>query len=78
MSRRKTNGNNQNASISVRILAGITTGGLAVLFAQPTDVVKVRMQAEARVGSAPRYSGCIDAYRTIARKEGMAGLWKGK
>lgn len=68
-----------NASISVRICAGITTGGLAVLFAQPTDVVKVRMQAEARSlhGEPKRYSGTMNAYSTIARKEGIAGLWKG-
>lgn len=67
-----------NASISVRICAGITTGGLAVLFAQPTDVVKVRMQAEARSATGiKRYSSTMNAYSTIARKEGVAGLWKG-
>ena len=43
--------------------------------AQPTDVVKVRMQAQ--VGG-PRYSGSIDAYKTIARTEGVKGLWKGR
>jgi solute carrier family 25 uncoupling protein 8/9 len=70
---------NKTASVSVRIFAGITTGGLAVLFAQPTDVVKVRMQAAQRssAGSAARYSGTMNAYKTIGRTEGMAGLWKG-
>ena len=64
----------------MRISAGITTGGLAVLFAQPTDVVKVRMQAQVKsvTGGRPRYTGTMNAYSTIARKEGMAGLWKGK
>ena len=72
-------GRNKTASISVRISAGITTGGLAVLFAQPTDVVKVRMQAQVKSvnGARPRYSGTMNAYSTIARTEGMAGLWKG-
>lgn len=32
--------------ILTRTLAGITTGGMAVIFAQPTDVVKVRFQAQ--------------------------------
>jgi hypothetical protein len=32
----------------VRISAGITTGTMAILCAQPTDVVKIRMQAEVR------------------------------
>ncbi|XP_046464220.1 mitochondrial uncoupling protein 2-like [Daphnia pulex] len=76
--KRNTNNKNTNASISVRIFAGITTGGLAVLLAQPTDVVKVRMQAEARSTTGiKRYSGTMNAYSTIARKEGVAGLWKG-
>lgn len=63
--------------VGIRILAGITTGGMSVVFAQPTDVVKVRMQAQV-TGLAPRYVGTIGAYRTIAVEEGMKGLWKGK
>ena len=49
--------------------------------AQPTDVVKVRMQAQVNIagaGGAVRYSGALDAYRTIARFEGVAGLWRGR
>lgn len=34
--------------IFTRILAGLTTGGMAVVLAQPTDVVKVRFQAQKR------------------------------
>lgn len=64
-----------NNNIGLRILAGITTGGAAVLVAQPTDVVKVRMQAQG-AGKA-RYTGCMNAYRTIAMTEGTRGLWKG-
>ncbi|PAA90772.1 hypothetical protein BOX15_Mlig005493g1 [Macrostomum lignano] len=60
------------ALMGVRLLAGLTTGALAVCCAQPTDVVKVRMQ-----GSAGRYPGCAAAYSTIWRSEGLAGLWKG-
>ncbi|KAF8771795.1 Mitochondrial uncoupling protein 2 like protein [Argiope bruennichi] len=62
--------------VGIRILAGITTGGMSVIFAQPTDVVKVRMQAQV-TGVAPRYVGTMSAYRTIAVEEGMKGLWKG-
>ena len=62
--------------LGVRLLAGITTGGLAVMCAQPTDVVKVRFQAQ--MGNAPkRYTGVVNAYRTIAATEGVRGLWKG-
>ena len=34
--------------MGVRVLAGVTTAALAVSLAQPTDVVKVRLQAGAR------------------------------
>lgn len=62
-------------NIGLRILAGITTGGAAVVVAQPTDVVKVRMQAQSKAN--PRYTSTISAYRTIAIKEGARGLWRG-
>ncbi|XP_033833521.1 mitochondrial uncoupling protein 2-like isoform X1 [Periophthalmus magnuspinnatus] len=69
-----------DVGIGTRILAGSTTGAMAVAFAQPTDVVKVRFQAQVRLpenGAVKRYDGTISAYRTIARDEGIRGLWKG-
>jgi len=66
------------SNIAVRIFAGITTGCMAVGCAQPTDVVKVRMQAQnTSVGGSKRYTGTFNAYRTIVREEGVKGLWKG-
>lgn len=50
---------------------------MAVAIAQPTDVVKVRFQAQANVSNTRRYKGTMDAYKTIAKQEGMRGLWKG-
>lgn len=50
---------------------------MAVAIAQPTDVVKVRFQAQARVEGGRRYQGTLDAYKTIAKEEGLKGLWKG-
>ena len=68
-----------DASIVARLGAGCTTGAMAVAFAQPTDVVKVRFQAEVRLADGSRrYNGTMDAYRTIARDEGVRGLWKGE
>ncbi|XP_062869887.1 mitochondrial uncoupling protein 3 [Trichomycterus rosablanca] len=68
----------ENAGIVSRLLAGCTTGAMAVAFAQPTDVVKVRFQAQVRLADGgKRYSSTMDAYRTIARDEGIKGLWKG-
>ncbi|NXL68605.1 UCP3 protein, partial [Chordeiles acutipennis] len=68
----------ENTGLVARLLAGCTTGAVAVTCAQPTDVVKVRFQANgALAGGARRYSGTVDAYRTIAREEGVRGLWRG-
>ncbi|XP_053311439.1 mitochondrial brown fat uncoupling protein 1 [Spea bombifrons] len=72
-----TNGRDK-AGIGTRILAGCTTGAMAVTIAQPTDVVKVRFQAQISLrGVKKRYNGTLDAYKTIAKEEGMRGLWKG-
>ncbi|XP_068122727.1 dicarboxylate carrier SLC25A8 [Hyperolius riggenbachi] len=67
----------EHVGIGSRLLAGCTTGAMAVALAQPTDVVKVRFQAQANNSNAKRYKGTMDAYKTIAKEEGMRGLWKG-
>lgn len=65
-------------NIGVRVSAGITTGALAVLLAQPTDVVKIRMQAGNNGRSSVRYTSTLQAYKNIASVEGTKGLWKGE
>lgn len=62
--------------VFVRVLAGSTTGILAVAVAHPTDVVKVRMQAQFG-NNLGRYANSTDAYKKIFTKEGMKGLWRG-
>lgn len=66
-------------NIGARVAAGLTSGGLAVLFAQPTDVVKVRFQASIATspGQAKRYKSTFAAYKSIAMTEGVRGLWRG-
>ncbi|KAF7700977.1 mitochondrial uncoupling protein 2 [Silurus meridionalis] len=67
-----------HVGIGSRLLAGCTTGAMAVAVAQPTDVVKVRFQAQVSAGvENKRYHGTMAAYRTIAKEEGFRGLWKG-
>ncbi|KAL9703756.1 hypothetical protein quinque_007274 [Culex quinquefasciatus] len=69
--------NEAGLQIFTRICAGLTTGGLAVMLAHPTDVVKVRFQAATRSSTGRRYTSTLQAYRTIGREEGARGLWKG-
>ncbi|XP_047329916.1 mitochondrial uncoupling protein 1-like [Impatiens glandulifera] len=65
--------------LSKKILAGLTTGALAITIANPTDLVKVRLQSEGKLppGVPRRYSGALNAYSTIARQEGVKALWTG-
>ncbi|CAG5878626.1 unnamed protein product [Menidia menidia] len=64
-----------HVGLGSRLLAGCTTGAMAVALAQPTDVVKVRFQAQAVSGHrAKRYCGTIHAYKTIAREEGYGSV----
>ncbi|GAV74487.1 Mito_carr domain-containing protein [Cephalotus follicularis] len=62
-----------------KILAAFLTGAIAIAVANPTDLVKVRLQAEGKLpaGVHKRYSGALDAYLTIIRQEGLGGLWTG-
>ncbi|XP_074574448.1 mitochondrial uncoupling protein 1-like [Curcuma longa] len=65
--------------LSKKILAGLTTGALGITVANPTDLVKVRLQAEGKLppGVPRRYSGALNAYSTIVRQEGVGALWTG-
>eukprot|EP00898_Chlorokybus_atmophyticus_P001232 jgi/Chlat1/2109/Chrsp17S00184 len=62
-----------------KIASGLTTGAIAITVASPTDLVKVRLQAEGKLpaGVPRRYSGAMNAYSTIIKQEGVAGLWTG-
>nr|BBJ19795.1 uncoupling protein [Cycas revoluta] len=62
-----------------KILAALTTGAVAITVASPTDLVKVRLQAEGKLppGVPRRYSGAMNAYATIVREEGLGALWTG-
>lgn len=60
--------------VIVKILASITTASSAVIGFQPTEVVKIRFQA---AGNKSLYTGTMNAYATIARTEGIKGLWRG-
>ncbi|CAL0302648.1 unnamed protein product [Lupinus luteus] len=65
--------------LSKKVLAALTTGAVAIAVANPTDLVKVRLQAEGKLpaGVPRRYSGSLNAYSTIVRQEGVTALWTG-
>jgi len=67
------------SSLITKVFAGLTTGAIAMCVAQPTDVIKIRLQAQGRLppGEKPLYSGMIDCARKGIAKDGVLGLWRG-
>eukprot|EP00356_Strombidium_inclinatum_P002753 CAMPEP_0170479160 /NCGR_PEP_ID=MMETSP0208-20121228/487_1 /TAXON_ID=197538 /ORGANISM="Strombidium inclinatum, Strain S3" /LENGTH=130 /DNA_ID=CAMNT_0010751509 /DNA_START=179 /DNA_END=568 /DNA_ORIENTATION=+ len=70
----------QHASLLTKMLAAIVTGAIGITIANPTDVVKVRLQNQSKANLAGKsskmmYKGTIDCYSKIIKNEGLKGLW---
>jgi hypothetical protein len=76
---RKIPGKTDGPNVMHKLLSGVICGGLASALCNPTDVVKVRMQADgmAGTGSGPRYKNVFDAFSQIWQHEGVRGMYKG-
>lgn len=57
-------------SLSTTVQFVLSTGAVAITVANPTDLVKVRLQAEGKLppGVPRRYSGSLNAYSSIVRQ----------
>lgn len=62
-----------------KVAAGLLSGGIAISVANPTDLVKVRMQSEGKKppGEPRKYRNAFHAYYKIAAEEGFFSLWRG-
>ncbi|XP_077978623.1 mitochondrial substrate carrier family protein ucpB-like [Glandiceps talaboti] len=62
-----------------KITAGATSGAIGSSIATPTDLIKVRMQAEGRLatGQQKRYRSTFHAFSDIIHHEGVKGLYRG-
>ncbi|KAJ1675441.1 mitochondrial aspartate-glutamate transporter agc1 [Spiromyces aspiralis] len=58
------------------LLSGAIAGMPAAYLTTPADVIKTRLQVEARSGETV-YNGIVDAARKIYREEGLAAFFKG-
>merc|ERR1719310_1850875 len=66
-----------------KILAGGTAGAVASAIANPTDLMKVRLQTDGMLKDAEgnflpkKYTGMSHAFFSIIEEEGVLGLWTG-
>jgi len=66
-----------------KIVAGAGSGAIASALANPTDLVKVRMQTDGMTKGPDgnflpkKYKGMLDCFFTTIREEGVLSLWKG-
>ncbi|ELR12925.1 mitochondrial carrier protein [Acanthamoeba castellanii str. Neff] len=62
-----------------KIVAGGIAGATGAAIANPTDLVKVRLQADtgSHATGGPRYKSTLHAFKEVYRTEGWAGLYRG-
>lgn len=71
-------GGKDQIPLHIKILSGGSSGALASFIANPTDLLKVRMQVDGMHPGQPRkYRGVAHAFRSIVQSEGVLGLWRG-
>jgi solute carrier family 25 folate transporter 32 len=64
----------------VHSVAALTAGVVSTTLTHPLDLVKARFQVQhvsKQVDGELRYRSTLQAFRTIARTEGLAGLYRG-
>lgn len=60
------------------LIAGISGGVTSTLILHPLDVIKIRFAVnDGRLQTVPKYTGIVNAFSTIFKKEGIRGLYRG-
>jgi len=74
-----TSRHGKQSSFSIKLLTGMTAGGIGALVGTPAEVALIRLMADGRLPPAQRrnYKGAINALYRIAREEGVFTLWRG-
>lgn len=68
--------NPHDETIITNVLAGILSGTISSAVANPTDVLKVRMQSGTS-GSYSSRKSCLKFFSDIYKEEGLRGLYRG-
>jgi len=60
-----------------KFVAGGGAGALASVIANPTDLLKIRMQVAGMGPDAHKYKSLVGGTKTLIREEGFFGMWRG-
>ena len=63
-----------NTKLWEKMAVSALTALAGILVANPTDVVKIRLQEQTY---NQNYKGCFDCYKKIWQTEGLIGFWSG-
>lgn len=66
--------NPKDETLALNVLCGVTAGVISSSIANPTDVLKVRMQV---TGSQSKSDSMVCSFVKIYKTEGVSGLWRG-
>ncbi|CAG9823618.1 unnamed protein product [Phaedon cochleariae] len=67
--------NDGKESVSLNVICAVIAGAVSSAIANPTDVLKVRMQVAGINGNGN--IGLVDCLKDLYTHEGISGLWKG-
>ncbi|XP_028127899.1 mitochondrial uncoupling protein Bmcp [Diabrotica virgifera virgifera] len=67
--------NEGKESVTANVVCAVIAGAISSAIANPTDVLKVRMQVAGTHGSTN--VGLVDCFRDVYTHEGISGLWRG-
>lgn len=63
--------------LHLKFIAGGLSGASAAFAANPTDLMKVRLQVDGMKDGIKKYRGMGHCFSSIIREEGFTSLWKG-
>lgn len=73
--KRRYFGTQKEETLFPNVVCGIIAGVMSSSLANPTDVLKIRMQAQTT--NVFNKLGLVGSFMDIAKKEGVRGLWRG-
>ncbi|XP_029184580.2 kidney mitochondrial carrier protein 1-like isoform X3 [Acropora millepora] len=75
--KRKLVNNPKDETLFFNIFAGMVAGGVSSAMCNPTDVLKIRMQAQYQSGSNEARKGMMGSFASMFKEEGIRGLYRG-